>query len=145
METLAEAQAEIDGGGDAATKLKQLRCQEKQRRTTTCIKAIRGKLGGSGVASVSYRLDDITIKETMDRSSMEKCFIRENESKIKQAQDTPFLVEPMVSEVGWIGIGPKVCQMLEGAYDPPEGVDDATRLIIEQFRKNDKTKMDKRP
>jgi ElaB/YqjD/DUF883 family membrane-anchored ribosome-binding protein len=71
METLAEAQAEIDGGGDAATKLKQLRSQEKKWRTATSIKAVRGKLGGSGVSSVSYRLEDGTIKETMDRSSME--------------------------------------------------------------------------
>jgi hypothetical protein len=55
------------------------------------------------------------------------------------------MVEPMVSELGWLGISPKVCQMLEGTYDPPEGVDDATRLLIQQFRKNDKAKMDKRP
>jgi ElaB/YqjD/DUF883 family membrane-anchored ribosome-binding protein len=37
METLAKAQAEIDGGGDEAPNLKQLRSQEKQRRTATCI------------------------------------------------------------------------------------------------------------
>jgi hypothetical protein len=83
METLTEAQAEIDGGGDAATKLKQLRSQERQRWTSTFITAVRGKLGGSGVSSVSYRSDDRTIKETMDRSSMEQCFINENEAKIK--------------------------------------------------------------
>jgi hypothetical protein len=104
-----------------------------------------GKLGGSGVSSVSYRLEDGTIKETMDRSSMDQCFIRANEAKIKQAQDTPFMVEPMVSEVGWLGIGPKVCQMLEGTYDPLEDVDDAIRLLIEQFRRNDEAKKDKRP
>jgi hypothetical protein len=78
METLAEAQADIDGGVDAATKIKQIRFQEKQQGTSTYIKAVRGKLGGSGVCSVSYTLDDGTIKETMDRSSMEQCFIREN-------------------------------------------------------------------
>jgi hypothetical protein len=97
------------------------------------------------VSSVSYRLEDGTIKETMDRSSMDQCFIRANEAKIKQAQDTPFMVEPMVSEVGWLGIGPKVCQILEGMYDPPKGVDGATRLFIEQFRRNDKSKKEKRP
>jgi hypothetical protein len=118
METLAEAQPEIDGGGDAATKLKQLRSQEKKRRTATCIKAARGELGGSGVSSISYRLEDGKIKETMDRSSMEQCFIRANEANIKQAQDTSFMVEPMVSEVGWLGICPKVCQIPEGTYAP---------------------------
>jgi hypothetical protein len=51
----------------------------------------------------------------------------------------------MVNEVGWLGIGTKVCQMLDGTYDPPEGVDDATRLLIEQFRRNNEARMDKRP
>jgi hypothetical protein len=55
------------------------------------------------------------------------------------------MVEPMVSKLVWLGIGPTVCQMLKGTYDPPEGVDDATRLLIEQFSRSDKAKMDKRP
>jgi hypothetical protein len=68
---------------------------------------VGGKFGGIGVSSVSYRLDDGTITETMDRSSMEQYFIKANEVTIQQAQDTPFMVELMVSEVGWLGIGPK--------------------------------------
>jgi hypothetical protein len=35
--------------------------------------------------------------------------------------------------------------MLEGTYDPLEDVDDAIRLLIEQFRRNDEAKKDKRP
>jgi hypothetical protein len=97
------------------------------------------------VSSVSYRLDDGTITETEDRSSMEQCFIKANDAKIKQTQDTPFMVEPMVSQGGWLGIGPKVCQTLDGTYDPPEGVDDTTRLRIEQFRRNCKARMYNRP
>jgi hypothetical protein len=53
VETLAKAHAEIDGCGDAATKLKQLRAKERQMRTAICIKAVHGNLGGRGVYSVS--------------------------------------------------------------------------------------------
>jgi hypothetical protein len=56
------------------------------------MKEVRGKFGGSGVSSISYRLEEGTIKETMDRSSMEQCFIRANEAKIKQAQDNLNLI-----------------------------------------------------
>jgi hypothetical protein len=55
------------------------------------------------------------------------------------------MAEPMISEVGWIGIGSKLCQTLDITYDPREGVDDATGLHIEQFCRNDKAKIDKRP
>jgi hypothetical protein len=50
---------------------------------------------------------------------MEQCFIEANEAKINQAQDTPFMVEPKANEVEWLGLCPKVCQMLEGMYYPP--------------------------
>jgi hypothetical protein len=43
VEILAEAEPEINGDGDAATKLKQLRAQGRQRRTATCIKSVREK------------------------------------------------------------------------------------------------------
>jgi hypothetical protein len=108
VENLADAQAEINGGGDAAAKLKQPGAQEKQCRTATCISGVRGKLGDSGLSSVSYRLDNRTITETMDQSVMEHFFIKANEAKIQQARDIMCMAEPMASEVGWLGIGPKV-------------------------------------
>jgi hypothetical protein len=145
VKKLVEAQAEINGGGDAAKKLKQLRAQEKQLLTSTCIKIVHGKLGDSGVLSVSYCLEDGLIIETTDWYSIEQCFIKANEAKLHHAQDTHFMVEPMASEVGWLGIGPKVCQMLGGTYEPPEGVDDATRLLIEQFCRNYKARTYAKP
>jgi hypothetical protein len=120
VEILAEAEPEINGDGDAATKLKQLRAQGRQRRTATCIKSVREKIGGSGVSSVSYRLDDGAITKKTDRSSMEPFFIKLNEVKIQQAQDTPFMVHSMASEVVWLGIGPTVRQILDVTYEPPE-------------------------
>jgi hypothetical protein len=41
-------------------------------------------------------------------------------------------------DVGWAGIGPEVCMMLDGTYEPPEGVDEYTKQLIKQFRKNSK-------
>jgi hypothetical protein len=46
-----------------------------------------------------------------------------NENKIKQAQGTPFMIPPLSDEVGWLGVGPPVCMMLDGTYETPEGVD----------------------
>jgi hypothetical protein len=40
-------------------------------------------------------------------------------------------------DVGWIEIGPAVCMLLDGTYDPPpDDVDEYTKKLIKQFRKN---------
>jgi hypothetical protein len=41
-------------------------------------------------------------------------------------------------DVGWVGIGQSVCMMLDGTYEPPEEVDEYTKKLIKQFRKNRK-------
>jgi hypothetical protein len=37
-------------------------------------------------------------------------------------------------DVEWLGIGPSVCMMLDGTYEPPEEVDEYTKKLIKQFR-----------
>jgi hypothetical protein len=39
-------------------------------------------------------------------------------------------------DVVWVGIGPAVCMMLDGTYEPPEEVNKYTKKLIKQFRKN---------
>jgi hypothetical protein len=41
-------------------------------------------------------------------------------------------------DVGWLGIGPEVFMMLDGTYEPTEEVDEYTKKLIKQFRKNRK-------
>jgi hypothetical protein len=41
-------------------------------------------------------------------------------------------------DVGWVGIGPEVCMMLDGTYEPPEEVDEYTKKLIKQFRQKRK-------
>jgi hypothetical protein len=41
-------------------------------------------------------------------------------------------------DVGWVGIGPSVCMMLDGTYDPPEEVYEYTKKMIKQLRQNRK-------
>jgi hypothetical protein len=49
-----------------------------------------------------------------------------------------FMKGALKEDVGWVGIGPVVCMMLDGTYEPPEEVDEYTKKLIKQFRKNRK-------
>jgi hypothetical protein len=40
--------------------------------------------------------------------------------------------------LGWVGIGPSVCMLLDGTYEPPKEVDEYTKKLSKQFRKNSK-------
>jgi hypothetical protein len=59
-----------------------------------------------------------------------------NEEKLQQTADTPFMKGALQEDAGWIGIGPSVCMMLEGIYEPREEVDEYNKKLIKQFRKN---------
>jgi hypothetical protein len=61
-----------------------------------------------------------------------------NEAKLQQTADTPFMIVALQEDVGWIGIGPAVCMMLDGTYDPPGELDEYTKNLIKQFRQNRK-------
>jgi hypothetical protein len=61
-----------------------------------------------------------------------------NEAKLQQTAVTPFMTGALQEDVGWVGIGPAVCMMLDSTYEPPEEVDEYTKKLIQQFRKNRK-------
>jgi hypothetical protein len=61
-----------------------------------------------------------------------------NEAKLQQTADTPFMTEFLQDDTGWLGIGPAVCMMLDGTYEPPEEVDEYDKKLIKQFRQNRK-------
>jgi hypothetical protein len=63
---------------------------------------------------------------------------RANEAKLQQTIYTPFMTGALQEDAGWLWIGPAVCMMLDGTYDPPEEVDEYTKKLIKQFRKNRK-------
>jgi hypothetical protein len=49
------------------------------------------------------------------------------------------MIGALQEDVGWLGVGPSVCMMLDGTYaPPPEEVDEYTKKMINQFQKNRK-------
>jgi hypothetical protein len=97
----------------------QLRLREDKKRSATQIKIVRGKLRSGGVFRVIYLEKNGVIHESTGREHLEELCNKANEAKLQETSDTPFMTGPLQEDVGWLGIGPSVCMMLDGTYDPP--------------------------
>jgi hypothetical protein len=116
---------------------KKLRLREDKKRSATQIKMVRGKLRSGGVSRVTYLDDNGVVNKSTGRGHLEECN-KANEAKFEQTADTPFMTGVLQEDVGWLGIGPAVCMMLDGTYEPPAEVDEYTKKFIKQFRQNRK-------
>ena len=58
----------------------------------------------------------------------------ENESKYRQASQTPFMQPPLLTDFGYLGIGPNADAVMQGNYQIPPGVDVYTRKFIDHLR-----------
>jgi hypothetical protein len=65
---------------------------------------------------------------------MEKAIMHENETKYRQASLTPFMVEPLLHDFGYLGIGVHAQEVMQGFYAVPNGVDPFTRKLISHLR-----------
>jgi hypothetical protein len=97
-----------------------------------------GKLQSGGVSRATYLDENGVIHESTGREHLEELCNKDNEAKLQQTADTPFMTGSLQVDVGWLWICPEVCMMLDGTDDPPEEVDEYTKKLIKQFRQNRK-------
>jgi hypothetical protein len=114
--------------------MKQLRLREDQQRSATQIKIVRSRLRLGGISRVTYLDKNGVIHESTGRAYLEYLCNKANETKLQQTADTPFMTGALPEDVGCLGIGPAVCMMLDGTYDPPEKVDEYTKKFIKHLR-----------
>jgi hypothetical protein len=79
---------------------------------------VRGKLRSGGVSRVTYLDKNGVIHESTGREHLDELCNKANEAKLQQTADTPFMTGALQEDVGWVGIGPTVCMILDGTYEP---------------------------
>jgi hypothetical protein len=78
------------------------------------------------------------VHESTGREHLEDLCHNAKQAKLQQTADTPFMTGALEEDAEWVGIGPAVCMMLDGTYEPPEEVDEYTKKLIKQFQQNRK-------
>ena len=110
-----------------------MRLREQQRSSARQSKAVRQKLRAGGVTFVQVEDSTGRLTEVTGKANIERVFNKSNYAKYDQAKQTSFMKEPLVTDFNFLGIGPSAKQVLEGTYEPPEGVDHYAELFLQQL------------
>ena len=124
LESLAEAKAAA-GNMDASTALNNLIHREEVRSTFRQIQKVTKKRQ-SGTVKI-HVTENGTTKEITKKLEMESYIIKENKSKFHQTEGRcPLLYSRLYRDLGAMGDGPEVPNVLNGTYIPPPGTSDTT-------------------
>jgi hypothetical protein len=81
--------------------MKQFRLRETQKRSSTQIKMVGGKLRSGGVYRVTYLDENGVVHESTGREHLEELCSNTNEAKLQQTADTIFTTGALQEDVVW--------------------------------------------
>ena len=131
---MAKARAE-EGDLDAEVELRNLKHREQQRQEARMIRRVNGRLKGGAITSVCAPDGQGGRTEMTTKAEMERALLTENERWFNQAQDTPFMQQPLFDLVGKLGVEPVVQDILDGSFIAPTNADNYALLLLEQCRR----------
>ena len=135
LDSLATAKA-IMGKTDATKEKNAMIRRETQRKEARLIRRVNDKLRSSSLSLVIAPDADGNWTEMTAKDDIERACLEENERRFNQASNTPFLQPPLFDEVGPLGTGPAVPEILRGEYVPPTGTDPYAVKLLPHLRRN---------
>ena len=94
-----------------------LQKREEARTTARRIKAVQHKLQSKGISFVSVPSSDgRSWRDISAKHMVEKTILEVNMAKYSQARSTPFLVEPLASKVGPLGLASGADKSFKGPF-----------------------------
>ncbi len=134
-ERLAQRKASA-GNLSAANHIRQMNTIEQQRTTSRRVKHALKKGQRQSTSKIQVEEDGKLIDVT-EKDEMEDRIMPENEAKFHQTQHTPLLHDDIINDIGLMGDGPKVDQVLDGTYEPPDSCSWATKRWLQQMKTDD--------
>jgi hypothetical protein len=129
IEALVEAKA-LASGQTIELEKKLLYGKEKARRLGAVPKQIRQKPMKEPVHRIECTAQDGTIFECLTQDTMVHACAVSNYKRQTQSASTPFLCEPLVSQLGYLAEKDASNQILAGTFHVPQNVDQYTREFI---------------
>ena len=139
LEELAQAKAD-KGNLKVATVLRNMHQLEATRRTFRRIR-YSTKKGRSGTTKIHVQKRN-RVKEVTKKEEMEKYIVAENEKKFHQTEGRcPLLHGQLYKDLGAMGDGPRVCDVLDGSYIPPAGTSPETVSWLQRMKIKDPARL----
>ena len=139
MESLAEALEKKTKVKKAAI-IKQLIEREQKRDMFRKLKWINKKLQNLSTSFVTVKNPDGTRKDITDKIQMQEAINLENKIKMHQTEATcPFKQKPLREHFGDVGHGKSTEEVMDGSFQCPDMVSDATKEYLQQCQLNPDT------
>ena len=132
MESLAKARA-LRNNTSIEDEEKRIAQEEKQRKSAISIKSMRHKLGQPATTKVFYTNDEGNHVECTKKETIEEACFKENDWRFGQSEGTPPTIEPVLSDLGYLGTTEAVEDILNGTYEIPECIDIYTTKLIREL------------
>ena len=127
LDGLADALA-ATGNISRSSAIRQLKSQEESRHSHRMIRVAIKEFSGA-----PFHMELIGDKGpfiSTDKEEIEKALMIEYENKYRLAESSPFLEEPLLSDLGQLALNDKANAILNGDYECPPGVDQYTQSFI---------------
>ena len=129
VDGLAEAQADAQNI-PVVTALKNIQHREAQRDNARTIQYVLHKTHGGGTAMVIVVRNGVIVELT-SKFDIEQALLMENLRKYHQIEGfSQLLLGPLLDDIGLLGEGPQVDNILDGSYIVPDGTTTGTRLYL---------------
>ena len=115
---------------DLATNIRNLQRREKDRKSWRIIRRVF-KPPKNEVTTVTAPDSNGVWVEYFRKEEVEGACLFESEGRFRQTEGTPFLNEPLLSQVGPRANLPAADSILKGDFLLPDEVDECTKLILE--------------
>ena len=133
--TFQEALAQVkagEKGGDAVKTLRDMQHREQVRSTYRRV-GYSLKKGQSSTTKIHIRTSEGFIEITQ-MIAMEEYIMKENEGKFHQTEGwCPLLEGQLFADLGIMGDGPRVHEVLSGTYKPPPETSEATKAWLQSL------------
>ena len=135
LDSLAIAQAEAHNISKESA-IKSLRTQEDQRRASAAVRKVTGKLETGSTSRVLTHDAQGNAVEITEKVPMEKVMADVTETKFHASEKyCPLMFGQLFDDIGSLGFGPKVKDILDGSYIPPPGTPEGTRLFLKHMKR----------
>jgi exonuclease III len=132
LSTLAQRRA-TRLGTTLAAQQKILQVNKRSKWQFKTINRILGNKQRISVSIVEIKEADDTVTQCVTRKDIEDACMREGQRRFLQASNTPFLLEPLLHDIGFSAKQTTVDQILTGTYHIPDGVDEYTTKFIAEL------------
>lgn len=136
LRDLAYARAEAFNT-KAESEIKSMEGREEQRRVAEKLRTVSGK---PRKVTLTQLTREITlpngtkiIEEALDPDSLGQFCADDFEYRLHLTETSPCMMNPLLDDLGYLGITDESKELLNGLYSPPIGINDHTRSYLEEL------------